>query len=336
MYSTIRVLRNIIYAASAKGGNVSRLCNALGIEPSDLADADRKVEDVNAVIKLWEEVIAATGDHAFGLHMGQENNPGVLGLLGYLMQSCPTIKDAFAEIVKYQQTISGWISYDFHAGKESEIVFGVSPLWSQISPETARHGLETAISGSLAYIRIFTGERIYPIRAELAYSSPVPKADYERVLQCQITFGGKRNVLYFPKEFAEFPLVSYDESLYMSFAEILRTKHAVIMQQAQFAEQVRQAIIKDFYGKMPPLEVIAAHMNVSERSFQRKLQQEDESYRSVGAKIKQELAFNLLKNTNATMHAISEVLGYTEPSAFHRAFKSWTQTSPAQKKRSFD
>jgi AraC-like DNA-binding protein len=78
--------------------------------------------------------------------------------------------------------------------------------------------------------------------------------------------------------------------------------------------------------------VIAAHMNMSERSFQRKLSQHGESYRSVGTAIKKDLAFNLLRNTDAKVHSISDVLGYAEPSAFHRAFKTWTKTTPVQKK----
>ncbi|SKB81124.1 AraC family transcriptional regulator [Dyadobacter psychrophilus] len=333
MYGTIRVLRNIIYAATAKGGNLGKLCAALGIHPSDLHDGDRKIAGVKPVMDLWDEVIAATGDQAFGLHMGLENKPSVLGLLGYLMQSCRTVDEAFSKILTYQQTVSGWISYNYLMGKEFELIFSVNPIWQQASPETARQALETAISGSLSYINIFTGQRVFPLRAELAYKSPVSRAEYEKILHCAVSFGAEQTKLIFAKEVAGMPLVSYDESLYMSFAEILKNKCAVTSTQSSFAEQVRRVIIQDFYGKIPSLQIIAAHMNLSERSLQRRLQQESESYRSLGATIKQELAFNLLKNTDATVLAISEVLGYTEPSAFHRAFKNWTQTSPVQKKR---
>ncbi|MCF0041229.1 AraC family transcriptional regulator [Dyadobacter fanqingshengii] len=333
MYGTVRVLRNIIYAATAKGGNLNKLCAALGINPSDLHDGDRKIEGVKPVMDLWTEVMASTGDHAFGLHMGLENKPCVLGLLGYLMQSCRTVGEAFTEIITYQQTISGWISYNYAVGKECELTFSINPMWLQVSPETARQALETAISGALSYIYIFTGQKVYPLRAALAYKTPVSKAEYERIFHCPVHFEGEQNKLIFSKEVADMLLISYDESLYMSFAEILKNKSAGTGARGSFADQVKKVIIQDFYGKTPSLEIIAAHMNLSERSLQRRLQQENESYRSLGASIKQELAFNLLKNTDATVHAISEVLGYTEASAFHRAFKNWTQTSPVQKKR---
>jgi AraC-like DNA-binding protein len=71
---------------------------------------------------------------------------------------------------------------------------------------------------------------------------------------------------------------------------------------------------------------------MSERSLQRKLQAERLSYRSLTLNLKKELAYNLLKNSNATVHTISDVLGYTEPSAFHRAFKGWTNSTPMEEK----
>lgn len=333
MYATVRVLRNIIYAAVAKGGNLTRLCAMLGITQADLNDADRRIEGLKPVVDLWNEVVSGTGDRAFGLHMGQGNNPSILGVLGYLMQSCRTMKETYAEIVRYQQTVSGWISYDYLSGKHFELVFRVNPLWEHASPETARQAIEMAASGAPNYIYIFTGRRIYPERVEFAHKSPVPAGEYEQIFKCPVAFGREQNRLIFGPGLGDMPLISADESLHASFAQILRDKCAASGRSSRFSEQVRTVVTRDFAGKTPSLEVIAAHMNVSERSFQRYLRQDGESYRSLGAKIKKELAFNLLKNTDATVLAISEVLGYTEPSAFHRAFRNWTQTSPVRKKQ---
>jgi AraC-like DNA-binding protein len=334
MYATIRVLRNIMYAARENGGNLNRLCQSAGIAPADLSNGEKRIEGVRPVINLWAEVISSTEDQLFGLHLGLKSNPSTFGMLGYLMQSCRTFNDALNEIDRYQKTVSGWITYEFVSGKECELIFSINPLWWHASPETARQALDSAMAGSLSYISILTGQRIYPVSAELTSKEVYSKGSYEKVFQCAVKLGSDKNRLIFSKELLELPLVGHDESLYATFAQTLREKYASLNQPAKFTDRVRSTIIQDFYGKIPPLEIIAAQMNVSERSFQRKLQQENESYRSLGMKMKQELALNLLQNTNATVHAISEILGYTEPSAFHRAFKNWTSTSPAQKKLS--
>ena len=334
MYGTVRVLRNIVYAATEKGGDLGRLCAALGIKPGDLNDADKRVEGVRAIVGLWTEVVSSTGDSAFGLHIGQANNPAIFGALGYLMQSCRTLGEAYAEVVTYQRTVSGWISYEVIDGKEFEVIFRADPLWEQASPETARQGIEMAVGGVLNNIYILTGKRIYPVRAEFAYQSPVPRSEYEALLKCPVSFGKTQTRLVFERGLGATRLTSADESLYASFAQILREKYAATGQSVRFSEQVKTVITRDFGGKIPSLEIIAAHMNVSDRSFQRRLQQDGETYRSLAAEMKKMLAMNLLQNTDATVHAISEVLGYTARSAFHRAFKNWTKTSPARKKHS--
>jgi AraC-like DNA-binding protein len=336
MYGTVRVLRNIVYAATEKGGDLGRLCAALGIMPGDLNNAEKRVEGVRPIVDLWTEVVSSTGDPAFGLHIGQANNPAIFGALGYLMQSCRTLREAYSEVVTYQRTVSGWISYEVIDGKDFELIFRTDPLWQQISPETARQGIEMAIGGVLNNIYILTGKRICPIRAELAYQSPVRRSEYEELLKCPVSFGKTQNRLVFERGLGDMRLISADESLYASFAKILREKCAATGQSDRFTERVKTVITRDFGGKIPSLEIIAAHMNVSDRSFQRRLQQDGGTYRSLAAEMKKELAVNLLQNTDATVYAISEVLGYTEPSAFHRAFKSWTQTSPARKKHSMN
>ncbi|SDD44938.1 AraC-type DNA-binding protein [Dyadobacter soli] len=333
MYGTVRVLRNLIYAACARGANLQRACNALGITPEDLNNAEKRIDGMVPVIDLWSELEASTCDPCIGLHVGMENNPSVFGLLGYLMQSCRTMKDTYTELERYQQTLSGWISYQMEVTRNGcEVTFGVSQMWTDVSPETARHAVEAAMSASLNFICMLTGQKIWPMRAELQFPANQSKAVYERVFNCPVGFEKEKNRLIYERSFADIRVLSHDESLYAHFGETLREKVAAFEKSGSFCDRVRQVIMRDFIGKIPPLEVIAAHMNMSERSFQRKLSQENESYRSLGTAIKKDLAFNLLRKTDAKVHSISELLGYAEPSAFHRAFKSWTKTTPVQKK----
>ncbi|MCF0052103.1 AraC family transcriptional regulator [Dyadobacter sp. LJ53] len=326
-------MRNLIYAACARGANLQRACEALGILVEDLHDAEMRIDGAVPVIKMWNELEVSTGDPCIGLHVGLQNNPSVFGLLGYLMQSCHTMKDTYSELQKYQKMLSGWISYKIELTKsECEITFGVNPLWSEVSPETARHGAEAAMSASLSFVYVFTGQKIWPLRAELVGPANHSKAEYERIFNCHVSFEKEHNRLIYDRAFGDIRLLNHDESLYAYFGETIREKTSAFVKQESFCDQVRQIVMRDFMGKIPSLEVIAAHMNMSERSFQRKLRQHNESYRSLGTAIKKDLAFSLLRNTDAKVHSIAEVLGYAEPSAFHRAFKSWTKTTPTQKK----
>jgi AraC-like DNA-binding protein len=334
MYTTVQILRIIIYAAAARGGDLQKLTLAAGLRPEQLQHSDHKVEGVTPVINLWEETLSATGDDCFGLHLGERYNPSMLGLLGYLIQSCRTVGDAYELLEKYQELISGWISYRFEKKENHcEISFKVSPLWQKTSPHTAKQAIEMAMSGSLMCHKMLAQFPNPPISAELSYPRTSSLAEYERVFGCTVSFEKENNKLVFDASFAERQLFNYNESLYSSFSQMLNEKAALTALNESFTKQLQRIIVRDFQGQVPKLEIISAHMNLSERSLQRKLHDEKESYRSVSLGLKKEFAFNLLKNSNATIHTISEVLGYTEPSAFHRAFKSWTQSTPLKKKR---
>lgn len=332
MYATVRVLRNLMYAACTRGANLQRLCAALGITPEDLQDVERRIEGVQPVIDMWAEAMASTGDPNIGLHSGLGNNPSVFGLLGYLMQSCRTMKDTYEELERYQEMVSGWIRYKILVDKhECVLKFSVDPEWYTISPETARQGVEASMTASLSFIYILTGKKTGPLKAELICPSTSFIATYERAFNCPVTVGHNENRLIYERSFADTPVISHDQSLYVYFTETLREKAAALDKSGNFCDKVRQVIMRDFMGKIPSLQMIAAHMNMSERSFQRKLNDSKETYRSLGTAIKRDLALNLLRNNDLKVHAVSDVLGYAEPSAFHRAFKTWTKTTPKQR-----
>lgn len=333
MYTTIRILRRIIYAAAERGGNIRQLCAAAGIQERDLQNADKRVYGAASIINLWEEALRATKDSCFGLHIGESYNPSLLGVLGFFIQSCPRLKDAYQAMQKNQELISGWISYGIELQKDQcELVFHVHPAWRQASAETARQGIAMTMSGSLTTNRIMTERVLKPIRAELNFSQVSMRHEYERVFQCPVAFNQDKNRLLFERQVAETPLLSHNESLYLYFARVLEEKNKEVGEVPTFIKTVKQVIIQDFQGQVPALEIIAAHLNLSRRTFQRKLQAENASYRSLAMQLKKELAISLLKNSDARVAEISEVLGYAESSAFQRAFRNWTNTTPGKSK----
>jgi AraC-like DNA-binding protein len=100
-----------------------------------------------------------------------------------------------------------------------------------------------------------------------------------------------------------------------------------------FGDQVKKMISTDFKGQVPPIEVIASRMNMTARSFQRRLQEEGQSYRNISSQLRKEFAMQLLNTSHSKMEEIAEVLGYSEASAFRRAFKTWTDTSPTKMRK---
>lgn len=333
MYTTITILRNIIYGAVSKGAQIDRLCSAAGIEVADLNEMDRKVEGIKPIVNLWEEAIRGTNDEFFGLHLGLKNNSSQLGLVGYLMHHCPTIRDAFKTLQAHQEKFSGWFSYSLKQERDRlTIYYKIDPLWHNVSPDTARHAIDMSMSGTLAMIKTLTGVTLTPLQVDVIADKTVIPCEYERIYKTEIMFGKSANRMILKKDVLDFPILSYDQSLYILFNRLLEEQKRSTKKERSFSDQVKRLLAHEFNGQVPPLGIMASQLHLSDRSFQRKLHLEGYTYRSLSIELKKEIAVNLLENSNAKINTISELLGYTEPSAFRKAFKSWTDSTPVKVK----
>jgi AraC-like DNA-binding protein len=78
------------------------------------------------------------------------------------------------------------------------------------------------------------------------------------------------------------------------------------------------------------LTAVSASLHMSERSLQRRLADEGVSFDALLDELRRELALRYLADEKVAIAEIAYLLGYSEPSAFHRAFKRWTGTTPAE------
>lgn len=335
MYTTIAILRNIIYGAASKGANVHKLCSIAGIDIDDLNEMDRKVVGIKPITGVWDEVIRSTHDQYFGLHLGQTNmSSSHLGLLGYLMHHCPTIRDVYLSLQAHQDKISGWVSYQWKLEHNTVILYyTIDPIWLNVSPETARHAIDVAMGGAISLIKVLTGHKVIPVRVELATTQMVPIIEYEKVYNTKVKLKAPFNAMVLKKEVFDLRVLSYDQSLYMLFNRLLSEKGQTMDKSNSFANQVKKLLAKEYSGQIPSLGAVASHLNMSDRSFQRKLQLEGLTYRKLALELKKELALNLLEHSDAKVNAIADVLGYAEPSSFRKAFKTWTNATPVQVKK---
>jgi AraC-like DNA-binding protein len=331
MYTTVLILRSMIYSAVGKGCDLQSLCEATDLTPADLHDAEKRVEGVDPCCRLWEAILAQTKDEAIGLHLGIEHNLAGIGLIGYVIHNCPTLKEAWQVFQDNQRLLSGWVSYEMQFNKDNvQLVYTVDPVWVKASPHTASQAAELPMASLLGSLRTLSGKNIYPTLVEVVRPKPSTAEEYEKIFKCAIKFSAPANRLTFHKDMPSTPVLSADRSLYATFSQLLSLKTAELATSTTFAEEVKGVLMSDFKSVVPAIEVIASHMNMSSRSFQRKLEAEGSSYRAISEEIKKELTLALLKNPKYNSNEISRALGYAEPAAFRLAFKRWMDETPAQ------
>ncbi len=100
---------------------------------------------------------------------------------------------------------------------------------------------------------------------------------------------------------------------------------------------IRQKIIESIRnGQGGALDVVAASANMTVRTLQRRLQEEQLSYRNLLDEVREGFAKRYLGEESLSVTDIAFLLGFSEQSAFSRAFKRWTSLSPIEFRRKLD
>lgn len=324
MYAHMPIIRDILYGAANRGASLSEMCGKLNVSTVELNDSEKYL-DFDRAYKAWEVAMSATNDKSLGLHLGETSNPSILGLIGHLMQSSPTLISAFQRVCQYGKVATDMFYYGWkEQDKEFTLTFQPAEAWIKVSEQSARQAVEQAMAGTLNVFKLLVGKNVFPVKARFQFSKPKTIGEYERIFQSAIKFSASRNELVFRQDDLNIPVISYDKSLQALFDQLLTERAESFLNANRFSDHVSTYLLKEFKTQIPSIEVVAARMNMTVRTFQRKLTVEGETYRKLSGRLRKDMALKLIQNSNHKMDTIAEMLGYSEASAFRRAFKSWS------------
>jgi AraC-like DNA-binding protein len=95
------------------------------------------------------------------------------------------------------------------------------------------------------------------------------------------------------------------------------------------ADQVARVLSRKLKGSVPALHEVARELSMSSRNLQRTLRDAGTSYQSLLDDVRRDLAIRHLANPATSAGQVGFLLGFSEPSAFHRAFRRWTGKPPS-------
>ncbi|MEU5696063.1 AraC family transcriptional regulator [Actinosynnema sp. NPDC020468] len=168
------------------------------------------------------------------------------------------------------------------------------------------------------------GRRI-PLRAvDLAYPEPPHASEYHLIFGCPLRFGAPRTVLEFDSRFLRMPVVQ-DEAALKRF---LRNSPAELLSRRDYGADTSSHVRRMLGGGVVGLDAVAGRLGMSPATLRRKLTAEGTSFREVREQLLRDQAVASLVRGGESVEELALRLGFSEASAFHRAFKRWTGSSP--------
>jgi AraC-like DNA-binding protein len=310
------------------GINVHKFLSSEGIDPRITQSPDSRLS-LAAVHTLTEKAARMTGDENIGLHEG-EVFAGFSNILGYILMSCATVGEAIEKYCVYQKITDEGRFIKLQA-KGSYAIVEVVVLNDALAKE--RHLIDHMLSGFLTYSKLLTRREISTsdlIEVRFAYKAPDDLSEYRRIFPCKLVFGSPMNALVFNSATLDTPIPQRNKDLLTVFEQYAVELLAKLTEADSYTNRVSRIIIKLLRGETPTIEEVARELAMSVRNLQLKLKEEGTTYSAILDEIRRDLAMHYLKDREVPIAEISYLLGFSEPSVFHRCFKKWTNSTPAK------
>ncbi len=305
------------------GADVPAILTKAGLDPDVFADLEQ-VMPYAALGRLLAECVEATGCESFGLRVGARTKLNSLGLTSLVLINAPTVRDALLVINDTLKTSeTGGATYlEACDGLAS---FGYTVVASNIE------AVDQIEDGSLAIafniLRRVCGPSWRPILVRLARDPPRDRAPFQRFFEAPVEYCAASTCLIFDAATLDEPVRGRDTDAAEILAPLLR--EAAAGAEDDFLSVVRSSIRVQLVSGTLTRDEVCRSLGLSGRTFGHRLEALGLTYSGLAAEAKFQAAQSLLRK-GKTIAETAATLGFADPSAFTRAFKTWSGATPAK------
>lgn len=293
--------------------------------PLDSTD-NIQVVPANQFFELHEILDKKLGP-GFSVRIGQQMKMEDYGVLGLSWKTCSWAGEIFDRSERYFKLLSN--TYFFKVEQE----FGISRVL--LNREAYRRGMELSneatLSATVVVLRAITESDISPREVSFKHAPPKKLDDYDEAFHCPVLFNQAQNYIAYKTEDLNMRTAKADESINRFLLERVEEETQGIEFSANKIVNDVESLIRDALPSgIPGVEQIGQIMGISRRTLTRRLSENGITFRDLIKKIQEEISKDLLKNSARSVAEIAFETGFSEQSAFSRAFKSWTNQSPVE------
>lgn len=293
-----------------------------GIDSTIIADYNARIPN-EKVHDFYSELASRIAKPNFGLDAGKYWHPSQMGALGYAWMTSSTLRSAFERLVRFSRTVLGTVDVVIEESNTGlSLIFDFSK--ESFAPPFRLNGNRAVV---LAMIQCNAGQDFHPQAVSFSHAKPENVDDFNALFQCEITFGSHIDSITISLEDVDKPRACSNKQLAQLHDQLL-INYVAKLDKNNIVERVKLAITNQLSGGKCTDSTIAKVLFISQRTLQRRLKEHDTTFKKLVNEVRQELADVYLHDSGLSLTEISFLLGFSETSAFSRAFKRWAGQSP--------
>jgi AraC-like DNA-binding protein len=306
--------------------SLHRVLAVAGI-PEDLLGAPNARIPAPAFAALWLAVAREIDDEFFGLDR-RRMKVGSFALLSHAVLNSGNLDRAIKHILRGFAVFLDDIGGDLRLEEQQAVI----ALTNRIAdPEARRFADETFLVMVHGLMCWLTGTRIPLAAIEFAHPRPAHAAEYAVMYSQNVAFDAEVTTVRFDAKLLGAPVVQNARTLKPFLRTAPQSVFLRYKNEDSWTARLRRRL-RDSIGQeeWPLLEDVAREFHVAPKTLRRRLEAEGTSYQGIKDELRRDAAIHHLCNTGLSIAEIGRLLGFQEPSAFHRAFKKWNGVQPGE------
>jgi AraC-like DNA-binding protein len=309
--------------ARSKGFAEGDILRWMETDRRTLMDPDARLS-FGPAVRFWEHVVRTLGDVSVPIQFAEMISPGDLGVVGFAAITSATVREGIHRSMRYYALLA-----DTARIQVSDVEEGLKLEFIRVSAPGLglRVMNENSIASILHIIRLASGMDFDPVEVAFRHPAPEVLATHRRFFRV-VRFGAEWEGLVVPASVLDRTPVGTKLPM-GSFFDRYATQQLRTLRAGQtFADRVRTSVLEMLASGEPRMAEVARRLGTTERTLRRRLDGEGIAYKELLDGVRKTAAQQHLLNPRTSVSDLAFLLGFSEVSAFSRAFKRWFGTSP--------
>lgn len=302
-----------------------RLLHGVGI-PADLLAVPQARVPAAAFAALWLAIARELDDEFFGLD-ARRMKVGSFALLCHAVIMSGNLDRALKHVLRGYGAFLDDIDGELHLENQQAVISLNNRIKDVYSRRFADETLLVMVHGLMCWL---TGQRIPLTQVRFAHPRPPYAAEYTVMYSEHLSYDAPRTSASFDARLLRAPVIQTPAKLKEFLRSAPQSVFLKYKNQDSWSARLRRRL-RDSIGKdWPLLEEVAREFHVAPTTLRRRLEAEGSSYQGIKDELRRDAAIDYLCHGSMSVAQIAGLLGFQEPSAFHRAFKKWNGVQPGE------